>query len=172
MGIVDDVTFSSLPYGAEPEVLPAGTTECLFWGMGSDGTVGANKEAVKIIASQEGMNAQVPGVGRRMGGSGRHAGGEQAGEGRRGWAGVASASPWPMGRPLASDWERHCATPALWAMLPSRAPPGCWAAGPGRASGSRACGGSGRHCIGRCPRVADLRSPLLPHHDCSITDYK
>lgn len=58
VGIVDDVTFSSLPYGAEPEVLPAGTTECLFWGMGSDGTVGANKEAVKIIASQEGMNAQ------------------------------------------------------------------------------------------------------------------
>lgn len=58
VGIVDDVTFSSLPYGAEPEVLPAGTTECLFWGMGSDGTVGANKEAVKIIASQEGMTAQ------------------------------------------------------------------------------------------------------------------
>lgn len=62
MGIVDDVTFSSLPYGAEPEVLPPGTTECLFWGMGSDGTVGANKEAVKIIASQEGMNAQVGGA--------------------------------------------------------------------------------------------------------------
>lgn len=59
VGIVDDVTFSSLPYDAEPEVLPPEITECLFWGMGSDGTVGANKEAVKIIANQPGMNAQV-----------------------------------------------------------------------------------------------------------------
>ncbi|EFN55341.1 hypothetical protein CHLNCDRAFT_134349 [Chlorella variabilis] len=58
VGIVDDVTFSSLPYDAEPEVLPPEITECLFWGMGSDGTVGANKEAVKIIANQPGMNAQ------------------------------------------------------------------------------------------------------------------
>lgn len=59
LGIVDDVAFSSLPVERGPEVLPAGTTECLFWGMGSDGTVGANKEAVKIIASQPGVNAQV-----------------------------------------------------------------------------------------------------------------
>jgi pyruvate-ferredoxin/flavodoxin oxidoreductase len=58
IGIVDDVTFTSLSYGAEPETLPEGITECKFWGMGSDGTVGANKEAVKIIASQEGMFAQ------------------------------------------------------------------------------------------------------------------
>jgi pyruvate-ferredoxin/flavodoxin oxidoreductase len=58
LGIVDDVAFSSLPVERGPEVLPAGTTECLFWGMGSDGTVGANKEAVKIIASQPGVNAQ------------------------------------------------------------------------------------------------------------------
>lgn len=41
-----------------PQVLPPEITECLFWGMGSDGTVGANKEAVKIIANQPGMNAQ------------------------------------------------------------------------------------------------------------------
>ncbi|GAB4821587.1 hypothetical protein N2152v2_008633 [Parachlorella kessleri] len=58
VGITDDVTFSSLPHGAEPEVLPEGTTECIFWGMGSDGTVGANKEAVKIIANKDGMHAQ------------------------------------------------------------------------------------------------------------------
>ena len=31
VGITDDVTFSSLPHGAEPEVLPEGTTECIFW---------------------------------------------------------------------------------------------------------------------------------------------
>lgn len=103
------MTFTSLSYGAEPETLPEGITECKFWwvarcccccccgvqagvyrsvrtpahpclapaqlylhwhliccaplfwcrGMGSDGTVGANKEAVKIIANQEGMFAQV-----------------------------------------------------------------------------------------------------------------
>eukprot|EP00887_Chlorella_sp_A99_P003750 scaffold7.g3750.t1 len=58
VGIMDDVTFKSLSYGAEPEVLPPNITECIFWGMGSDGTVGANKEAVKIIASEDGMNAQ------------------------------------------------------------------------------------------------------------------
>ncbi|GAB4824108.1 hypothetical protein N2152v2_011154 [Parachlorella kessleri] len=58
VGITDDVSFSSLLYGAEPQVLPESTMECLFWGLGSDGTVGANKEAVKIIASQEGMHAQ------------------------------------------------------------------------------------------------------------------
>jgi hypothetical protein len=67
VGITDDVSFASLPYGPELEVLPPGITECLFWGMGSDGTVGANKEAVKIIANQEGMNVQVgrKGAGRK-----------------------------------------------------------------------------------------------------------
>lgn len=59
VGIADDVTFSSLPLEPAPEVLPPGTTECLFWGMGGDGTVGANKEAVKIIAGRSGMHAQV-----------------------------------------------------------------------------------------------------------------
>lgn len=59
MGITDDVMFHSLPYTNDLSVLPETTTECLFWGMGSDGTVGANKEAVKIIASRDNMNAQV-----------------------------------------------------------------------------------------------------------------
>ncbi|KIZ02108.1 putative pyruvate-flavodoxinoxidoreductase [Monoraphidium neglectum] len=55
VGIVDDVGFSHLSAGGELEdAVPEGTTE----GMGSDGTVGANKEAVKIIAGQEGMHAQ------------------------------------------------------------------------------------------------------------------
>lgn len=58
VGIADDVTFTSLPYGPAPDVLPEGTTECQFWGMGSDGTVGANKEAVKIIANRDDMFAQ------------------------------------------------------------------------------------------------------------------
>jgi hypothetical protein len=43
VGITDDVTMTSLPVGPEVDTLPAGTYECLFWGMGSDGTVGANK---------------------------------------------------------------------------------------------------------------------------------
>ncbi|GAB4822569.1 hypothetical protein N2152v2_009615 [Parachlorella kessleri] len=58
VGITDDVSFASLPVGREPQTLPESTTECMFWGMGSDGTVGANKEAVKIIANKEGMYAQ------------------------------------------------------------------------------------------------------------------
>lgn len=58
VGIVDDVTHLSLPWGPEIDTMPKGTFQCLFWGMGSDGTVGANKEAVKIIADA-GMHAQV-----------------------------------------------------------------------------------------------------------------
>ncbi|KAI8468670.1 MAG: thiamine diphosphate-binding protein [Monoraphidium minutum] len=59
VGIIDDVGFTHLTPGAKVEdALPDGTTECMFWGMGSDGTVGANKEAVKIIAGQDGMHAQ------------------------------------------------------------------------------------------------------------------
>lgn len=63
VGIVDDVTQRSLPPSRLlPEgssFLPPGTFECLFWGMGSDGTVGANKEAIKIIASNTDMHTQV-----------------------------------------------------------------------------------------------------------------
>lgn len=49
IGIVDDVTFTSLPVVKEIETAPAGQTSAEFWGMGSDGTVGANKNSIKII---------------------------------------------------------------------------------------------------------------------------
>ncbi len=49
IGIVDDVTFTSLPLAKEIETSPEGQTSAEFWGMGSDGTVGANKNSIKII---------------------------------------------------------------------------------------------------------------------------
>ena len=49
LGIVDDVTHLSLEEKAVPGVAPAGTIECKFWGLGGDGTVGANKNSIKII---------------------------------------------------------------------------------------------------------------------------
>jgi len=49
VGINDDVTHTSLPIGDEIDTLPAGTKQCLFWGLGTDGTVGANKAAIKTI---------------------------------------------------------------------------------------------------------------------------
>ncbi len=49
VGIVDDVTFKSLPVGAEVNVSHEGTYEARFIGLGSDGTVGANKNSIKII---------------------------------------------------------------------------------------------------------------------------
>ena len=49
VGIVDDVTFTSIPVNDELKVNTGGTVRCKFWGLGSDGTVGANKQAVKII---------------------------------------------------------------------------------------------------------------------------
>eukprot|EP00930_Biecheleria_cincta_P027746 TRINITY_DN19429_c0_g2_i1.p1 TRINITY_DN19429_c0_g2~~TRINITY_DN19429_c0_g2_i1.p1 ORF type:complete len:1904 (+),score=358.79 TRINITY_DN19429_c0_g2_i1:352-5712(+) len=49
VGISDDVTNLSLAVGEWLDVLPAGTKECMFYGIGSDGTVGANKSAVKMI---------------------------------------------------------------------------------------------------------------------------
>merc|ERR1719253_1764763 len=49
VGIEDDLTFRSIPVGAEPDVCPPGTKQCMFWGMGSDGTVSANKAAIKLI---------------------------------------------------------------------------------------------------------------------------
>ena len=54
LSIVDDVTFTSLPPGEDIDTTPAGTTACKFWGLGSDGTVGANKAAVKIIGQGHG----------------------------------------------------------------------------------------------------------------------
>ncbi len=49
IGIVDDVTHLSLEEKPAPGVAPEGTIECKFWGLGGDGTVGANKNSVKII---------------------------------------------------------------------------------------------------------------------------
>ncbi len=49
IGIVDDVTCSSLPEEKAPNTAAAGTIECKFWGLGGDGTVGANKNSIKII---------------------------------------------------------------------------------------------------------------------------
>ena len=46
---MDDVTHLSLEEKAVPGVAPAGTIECKFWGLGGDGTVGANKNSTKII---------------------------------------------------------------------------------------------------------------------------
>ena len=58
VSIVDDVTFTSLPAGEDIDTTPAGTTACKFWGLGSDGTVGANKAAIKIIGDHTNMYAQ------------------------------------------------------------------------------------------------------------------
>lgn len=49
IGIVDDVTHTSLPHAEEPKLSTEGLTSAVFWGMGSDGTVGANKNSIKII---------------------------------------------------------------------------------------------------------------------------
>ncbi len=49
MGITDDVTGLSLPEEAAPNTAAEGTIECKFWGLGGDGTVGANKDSIKII---------------------------------------------------------------------------------------------------------------------------
>ncbi|MGN0448142.1 MAG: pyruvate:ferredoxin (flavodoxin) oxidoreductase [Acutalibacteraceae bacterium] len=49
IGIVDDVTNLSLPEEAAPNTAAEGTIECKFWGLGGDGTVGANKDSIKII---------------------------------------------------------------------------------------------------------------------------
>ncbi|MBQ3255663.1 MAG: pyruvate:ferredoxin (flavodoxin) oxidoreductase [Rikenellaceae bacterium] len=49
VGIVDDVTFTSLPVGEEISLAKEGTFEALFFGLGADGTVGANKNSIKII---------------------------------------------------------------------------------------------------------------------------
>lgn len=58
IGIVDDVTNLSLKIGEELDVVPKGTISCKFWGLGSDGTVGANKNSIKIIGDYTDMYAQ------------------------------------------------------------------------------------------------------------------
>ena len=58
VGIVDDVTNKSLPMGVDIDATPTGTKACKFWGLGSDGTVGANKSAIKIIGDKTDMYAQ------------------------------------------------------------------------------------------------------------------
>ena len=58
VGIVDDVTHLSLDIKENPDTAPAGTTSCKFWGLGADGTVGANKNSIKIIGDHTDMYAQ------------------------------------------------------------------------------------------------------------------
>ena len=58
IGIEDDVTHLSLPLGAPLVTTPEGTTNCKFWGLGADGTVGANKNSTKIIGDNTDMYAQ------------------------------------------------------------------------------------------------------------------
>ena len=58
IGIVDDVTHLSLPEHDIIDTTPASTVSCKFWGLGSDGTVGANQTAIKIIGDQAGLYAQ------------------------------------------------------------------------------------------------------------------
>ena len=58
VGIVDDVTNTSLPRTETANTAPAGTTSCKFCGLGADGTVGANKNSIKIIGDHTPMYAQ------------------------------------------------------------------------------------------------------------------
>ena len=58
VGIVDDVTHLSLDVKENPDTAPEGTTSCKFWGLGADGTVGANKNSIKIIGDHTDMYAQ------------------------------------------------------------------------------------------------------------------
>ncbi|MBS6502015.1 MAG: pyruvate:ferredoxin (flavodoxin) oxidoreductase [Clostridium sp.] len=58
IGIVDDVTNTSLEAVGDIDATPEGTKACKFWGLGSDGTVGANKSAIKIIGDHTDMYAQ------------------------------------------------------------------------------------------------------------------
>ncbi|MDR2503961.1 MAG: pyruvate:ferredoxin (flavodoxin) oxidoreductase [Deltaproteobacteria bacterium] len=58
VGINDDVNGASLPVGAPLDTVPAGTVQCKFFGLGADGTVGANKQAIKIIGDHTDLYAQ------------------------------------------------------------------------------------------------------------------
>ena len=58
VGIMDDVTHRSLPYDPDLDIEPADVVRCLFFGLGSDGTVGANKNSIKIIGDETSNFAQ------------------------------------------------------------------------------------------------------------------
>ena len=58
IGIVDDVTNTSLPEEEIADTVPAGTVSCKIYGLGSDGTVGANKAAAKIIGDNTQLKVQ------------------------------------------------------------------------------------------------------------------
>jgi pyruvate-ferredoxin/flavodoxin oxidoreductase len=58
VGINDDVTNTSLPLGEQIDTAPEGLIRCKFWGIGGDGTVGANKDAIKIIGDNTDMYVQ------------------------------------------------------------------------------------------------------------------
>ena len=58
IGIIDDISDSNLKINDEIVTAPEGTTRCKFWGLGSDGTVGANKNSIKIIGDYTDMYAQ------------------------------------------------------------------------------------------------------------------
>ena len=58
VGIIDDISNSSIEVGAEPDLADASTVSCKFWGLGSDGTVGANKNSIKIIGDHTDKYAQ------------------------------------------------------------------------------------------------------------------
>jgi len=58
IGIIDDVSGLSLPYDKSLDIEPAGTVRAVFFGLGSDGTVGANKNTIKILGAEENLFAQ------------------------------------------------------------------------------------------------------------------
>ncbi len=58
VGINDDVSHTSIDYDPSLDIEPAGTVRAVFFGLGSDGTVGANKNTIKILGSEEGLHAQ------------------------------------------------------------------------------------------------------------------
>jgi pyruvate-ferredoxin/flavodoxin oxidoreductase len=58
IGITDDVSGISLPYDPALDIEPPGTVRAVFFGLGSDGTVGANKNTIKILGAEEGLHAQ------------------------------------------------------------------------------------------------------------------
>ncbi len=58
IGITDDVSGLSLPYDPSLDIEPPGTVRAVFFGLGSDGTVGANKNTIKILGAEEGLHAQ------------------------------------------------------------------------------------------------------------------
>ncbi len=58
IGIIDDVSHTSLDLKSDLSTEPEGTVKCMFWGLGADGTVGANKNSIKIIGDETDLYAQ------------------------------------------------------------------------------------------------------------------